>query len=164
DHPFMEIIRQVPRYLLDELLADLKSGHNVRATVYLECGAMYRVGGPEALQPVGEIEFVNGVAAMTASGLYGEVRACAGIVGAAAARSHRSRAHVPADDDRARSRRYAARDRRVRGETRGALRRVARQHPEARCVPERRGEARRPRDAVRGVSLVLRASAAIVGG
>jgi len=81
DHPFMEIIRQVPRYLLDELLADLKSGHNVRATVYLECGAMYRVGGPEALQPVGEIEFVNGVAAMTASGLYGEVRACAGIVG-----------------------------------------------------------------------------------
>jgi predicted TIM-barrel fold metal-dependent hydrolase len=44
---------------------------------------MYRAGGPEALRPVGETEFVNGVAAMTASGLYGDVRACAGIVGRA---------------------------------------------------------------------------------
>jgi predicted TIM-barrel fold metal-dependent hydrolase len=47
----------------------------------MECGAMYRADGPEALRCVGETEFVNGVAAMTASGLYGEVRACAGIVG-----------------------------------------------------------------------------------
>jgi L-fuconolactonase len=42
---------------------------------------MYRADGPDALKPVGETEFVNGVAAMTASGIYGEVRACAGIVG-----------------------------------------------------------------------------------
>jgi len=81
DHGFMDIIRDIPRYLLDELLADLKCGHNVRATVYMECGAMYRADGPDALRCVGETEFVNGVAAMTASGLYGEVRACAGIVG-----------------------------------------------------------------------------------
>lgn len=81
DHGFMEIIRRTPRYLLDELLADLRSGHNIRATVYMECGAMYRAEGPEALRCVGETEFVNGVAAMTASGLYGDVRACAGIVG-----------------------------------------------------------------------------------
>src|SRR3989442_13266449 len=81
DHGFMEIIRRTPRYLLDELLADLRSGHNIRATVYMECGAMYRADGPEALRCVGETEFVNGVAAMTASGRYGEVRACAGIVG-----------------------------------------------------------------------------------
>ena len=81
DHGFMEIIRRVDRYLLDELLADLNSGHNVRATVYLECGAMYRADGPEHLRSVGETEFVNGVAAMTASGIYGDVRACAGIVG-----------------------------------------------------------------------------------
>ena len=81
DHGFMEIIKRVPRYLVDELLADLKSGHKVRRTVYLECGAMYRAEGPEALRCVGETEFVNGVAAMTASGLYGDVRACAGIVG-----------------------------------------------------------------------------------
>ncbi|HVU20919.1 MAG TPA: amidohydrolase family protein [Rhizomicrobium sp.] len=81
DHGFMDIIRDIPRYLLDELLADLKSGHKVIGTVYMECGAMYRADGPEALRCVGETEFVNGVAAMTASGLYGDVRACAGIVG-----------------------------------------------------------------------------------
>ena len=81
DHGFMDIIRDIPRYLLDELLADLKSGHNVIGTVYMECGAMYRADGPDALKCVGETEFVNGIAAMTASGLYGDVRACAGIVG-----------------------------------------------------------------------------------
>jgi predicted TIM-barrel fold metal-dependent hydrolase len=42
---------------------------------------MYRADGPELLRSVGETEFVNGIAAMTASGLYGDVRACAGIVG-----------------------------------------------------------------------------------
>ena len=80
-HGFMDIIRNTPRYLLDEILADLGSGHNVRATVYMECGAMYRADGPEALRCVGETEFVNGIAAMTASGLYGDVRVAAGIVG-----------------------------------------------------------------------------------
>lgn len=80
-HGFMDIIRNTPRYLFDELLKDLKSGHNIVATVYMECGAMYRADGPEALRCVGETEFVNGIAAMSASGLYGPVRACAGIVG-----------------------------------------------------------------------------------
>ncbi len=80
-HGFEHVIRRVPRYLLDELLADMKSGHNVVATVYMECGSMYRSRGPAAMRPVGETEFVNGVAAMSASGFYGEVLACAGIVG-----------------------------------------------------------------------------------
>jgi predicted TIM-barrel fold metal-dependent hydrolase len=80
-HAFETVIERVPRYLLDELLADMKSGHNVIATVYMECGAMYRQGEPAAMRPVGETEFVNGVAAMSASGVYGDVRACAGIVG-----------------------------------------------------------------------------------
>jgi predicted TIM-barrel fold metal-dependent hydrolase len=69
------------RYLLDEVLADVVSGHNVVSTVFVECAAMYRADGPEAMRPVGETEFVNGVAAMSASGGYGEIRACAGIVG-----------------------------------------------------------------------------------
>ncbi|HCP49769.1 MAG TPA: amidohydrolase, partial [Gammaproteobacteria bacterium] len=60
------------RYLLDDLLEDTNSGHNVVSTVFMECGAMYRATGPEAFKPVGETEFVNGVAAMSASGLYGE--------------------------------------------------------------------------------------------
>lgn len=68
------------RYLLPELLQDVK-GHNVLATVFVQCGAMYRQDGPEEFRPVGEVEFVNGIAAMSASGLYGKTRACAGIVG-----------------------------------------------------------------------------------
>lgn len=69
------------RYLLDELLADLSSGHKIVATVFLQCRAMHRATGPEALKPVGETEFVNGVAAMSASGGYGPTAVCAGIVG-----------------------------------------------------------------------------------
>jgi L-fuconolactonase len=69
------------RYLLPELLADLNSGHNITATVYLEWLSMYRAGGLAELRPVGEIEFANGVAAMAASGRYGKTRACAGIIG-----------------------------------------------------------------------------------
>ena len=69
------------RYLLDQLLADTGGGHNIRATVFIECTAMYRADGPKPMRPVGETEFVNGIAAMSASGRYGEMRACAGIVG-----------------------------------------------------------------------------------
>jgi predicted TIM-barrel fold metal-dependent hydrolase len=43
--------------------------------------AMYRAHGPAELRPVGEVEFANGVAAMTASGGYGNRQVCAGIVG-----------------------------------------------------------------------------------
>lgn len=68
------------RYLFNDLLADTGTGHNIVSTVFVECGAMYRADGPEAFKPLGETEFVNGVAAMSASGLYGEMRACAGIV------------------------------------------------------------------------------------
>lgn len=69
------------RYLLHELLADLRTGHNVVATVFLECHAMYRSRGPVEMRPVGETEFVAGVAAMSDSGLYGPTRIAAGIVG-----------------------------------------------------------------------------------
>jgi predicted TIM-barrel fold metal-dependent hydrolase len=80
-HPFIKAIEPAQRYLLDELLADTNSGHNIRATVFLECRAMYRADGPEHLRCIGETEFVNGVAAMSASGIYGPSRACAAIVG-----------------------------------------------------------------------------------
>ena len=79
----MRATRVSERYLLDEVLEDIGSGHNVVSTVFIECGAMYRADGPEALGPVGEIEFVNGIAAMSASGLYGPARVAAGIVGTA---------------------------------------------------------------------------------
>src|SRR5262249_57338578 len=63
--------RIAPRYLLDEILEDVGSGHNILSTVFIECGAMFKSDGPEALRPVGETEFVNGIAAMSASGRYG---------------------------------------------------------------------------------------------
>ncbi len=42
---------------------------------------MYRADGPEELRPVGETEFVAGIAAMSDSGGYGNTRVAAGIVG-----------------------------------------------------------------------------------
>jgi hypothetical protein len=89
------------RYLLDELCADLATGHNIVATVFLECRSMYRAAGPAEMPPVGETEFVAGIAAMNASarrseaspdaagvaagnaesGGYGPTRVATGIVG-----------------------------------------------------------------------------------
>lgn len=69
------------RYLLHELIADIQSGHNIRSTVFVEARAMYRADGPETLRSVGEVEFVQGLAAASASGLYGDSRAAAAIVG-----------------------------------------------------------------------------------
>ena len=68
------------RYLLDDLLLDTNSGHNIVSTVFMECGSMYRADGPDSMKPVGETEFVNGIAAMSASGAYGSTHACAAIV------------------------------------------------------------------------------------
>ena len=69
------------RYLLHELNADIYSGHNVRSTAFVEARSMYRASGPEALRPVGEVEFVQGLAAASNSGVYGPGRAAAAIVG-----------------------------------------------------------------------------------
>ncbi|MGO9453317.1 MAG: amidohydrolase family protein [Candidatus Binataceae bacterium] len=68
-------------YLFPELLADISTGHNIRATIFEECGSMYRADGPEELRSLGETEFVTGVAATSASGGFGPARACAAIVG-----------------------------------------------------------------------------------
>jgi L-fuconolactonase len=80
-HAFQHVNHRSPLYLHEELLADVTSGHNVVATVFVECSAMYRADAPAHLRPVGETEFVNGIAAQSASGLYGPQRLCAGIVG-----------------------------------------------------------------------------------
>ena len=69
------------RYLLHELAADCNSGHNVQSTVFVEARSMYRTDGSEEMRPVGEVEFVQGLAAASASGLYGPCRAAAAIVG-----------------------------------------------------------------------------------
>ncbi len=74
------------RYLLPELLEDIGTsssakGHNIVATVFLECRSMYRKDGPVETAPVGEVEFVNGISAMSASGGYGPCRVAEAIVG-----------------------------------------------------------------------------------
>jgi L-fuconolactonase len=68
-------------YLLPEFLADAAGGHNIVSSVFLECQSMFRTDGPDEMKPVGEVEFVNGIAAMAASGGYGKTRVCETIVG-----------------------------------------------------------------------------------
>jgi L-fuconolactonase len=73
--------RSALRYMLDDYLADVNTGHNIVASIYVETQAFARTDGPELLRPIGEIEFANGVAAMCASGTYGRCRVGAAIVG-----------------------------------------------------------------------------------
>jgi predicted TIM-barrel fold metal-dependent hydrolase len=83
-HHFWDLrLQSIPyqRYLLDDLNADIYSGHNVRSTVFLEARSMYRPDGPVEMRPVGEVEFVQGLAAASASGIYGPSRAAAAIIG-----------------------------------------------------------------------------------
>jgi len=83
------------RYMLEDLLADtVGGGHKIESTVFIECGSFYRAGAAPGWEFVGEVEFVNGVAAMAASdrgnplarnegGRAYPVLACEGIVGRA---------------------------------------------------------------------------------
>jgi predicted TIM-barrel fold metal-dependent hydrolase len=68
-------------YMLPDLLADTTTGHNIVATVFVQCRAFHRADGPIEMRPVGETQFVAGVAAMAESGIYGATRVCEGIVG-----------------------------------------------------------------------------------
>ena len=69
------------QYLLPELLDDIGGGHNIVSTVFLECRAMYRAHGPRHMAALGEVEFVAGQAAMSASGNYGSCRVAEVIIG-----------------------------------------------------------------------------------
>ena len=80
-HHFIAALVDNAYYSFDQLHAHLTGGHNVVATVFMECGAFYNGAYGEAKKVVGEVEYVNGVAAQSASGIYGNLRACAGIVG-----------------------------------------------------------------------------------
>jgi L-fuconolactonase len=69
------------RYLLDDYLADLHSGHDVRATVFVQARAMYRTSGPEEMRAVGETEYASEIATRSVSGGRHDVQVCAGIIG-----------------------------------------------------------------------------------
>jgi L-fuconolactonase len=74
------------RYLLDELLADVDSGHNIVATVFIQCGSGYRQTGPEEMRPIGESEFVRAIAEKS-DRRGSRTKICAGIVSFADLRS-----------------------------------------------------------------------------
>jgi L-fuconolactonase len=69
------------RYLLSDLAADIHSGHHVRSTVFIEVKTRYRTNGPEKMRPVGEVEFVEALAAESARGTYGRAQVAAAIIG-----------------------------------------------------------------------------------
>ena len=72
--------RSANRYLLEDLVQDLSCGHNVVSTVGIECGYGYLKDGPEDLKPVGETEFLDGVAEHAASESAIGTKIVAGIV------------------------------------------------------------------------------------
>jgi len=80
-HPFIASIALSPYYTFNEIQAEIGCGHNVVGTVFMECGAFYNSAASDELKVVGEVEFVNGVAAQSASGLYGPARLCEAIIG-----------------------------------------------------------------------------------
>jgi len=101
------------RYLIEELLQDTGGGHNIVQTVFVECRSMYKKDGPDEMRPVGETEFVQGIAAQSASGQYGTTRVAAGIVGHAdltlgAAVAPVLEAHIAASSNRFRGIRHSS--------------------------------------------------------
>ena len=76
-----ESARPVRHYLLKDLLDDISGGHNIVQTVFMQCSSQYRKDGPPEMGPVGETEFVQGIAAQAASGQYGNTLVAAGIIG-----------------------------------------------------------------------------------
>jgi L-fuconolactonase len=62
-------------YLLPQLKADITAGHNVRGTVFIQCGYGFRNDGPQEMRPVGETETVVRIASGGGPGV------CAGIIG-----------------------------------------------------------------------------------
>lgn len=77
-------LQRAQRFLLDELVATIAaSGHRITHAVFVECHQMYRQDGPEELRSLGETEFANGMAAMSASGNYGPCKVAHRIVASA---------------------------------------------------------------------------------
>ena len=80
--PHHHLLKARPdRFLLEDLVADLQTGHNVLATVFIQCGSEYFAHGLVDLRPVGETVFVAEAAQQCETGRFGALRACAGIVG-----------------------------------------------------------------------------------
>jgi L-fuconolactonase len=120
DYPDRIPERQIPphhrnerNYMLDQFMRDLSGGHNIKRTVFVECGAMYSKNSNPEMRCVGETEVVNGIAAQSACGLYGDTVVAAGIVGFAdltlgSAVEYVLEAHIDASPKRFRGIRYCS--------------------------------------------------------
>lgn len=73
--------RGAERYLLDDFLEDVGGGHNIVATVAVECKAMYRETGREELRAVGETDFLESVAKRIAADPGSATAVASAIVG-----------------------------------------------------------------------------------
>ena len=71
--------RKGMEYEADELLADLYCGHDIRATVFVQCRTHYRDHDPPLLRPVGETEYVARLAA-DIDQAHPQLQACKGII------------------------------------------------------------------------------------
>jgi len=78
-HHFWDL--PVSRYMVEEFLADVNSGHAISSSVYVECKSMYRSDGPMNRRSVGEVEFVRSVAEASENDHVGSSRICSAIVG-----------------------------------------------------------------------------------
>lgn len=67
-------------YELADWWGDTRSGHRITASVFIECLAEYRSEGPEHLRPVGETEWVAGLAAQSREGPGPPIAAIVGAV------------------------------------------------------------------------------------
>ena len=66
-------------YLLNDFAADVGTGHNIVASVFVQCQYSYRESGPLHLRPVGETEQIE-LMHREALSPYAESRLCGGIV------------------------------------------------------------------------------------
>ncbi len=81
DAQFHLFIRPVIHYMFEEYAEDVKLGHNIVSSVYVETSAFSRPDGPEIERSLGELEFANGMGALGASGFFGPCRIAERIVG-----------------------------------------------------------------------------------
>lgn len=81
DAQFHLFIRPVIRYMFDQYLEDLEAGHNIVSSVYVETTAFSRPDGPQVERALGELEFANGMGALSASGFFGPRKIAEKIVG-----------------------------------------------------------------------------------
>jgi L-fuconolactonase len=76
-------LRPYVRYLFDDFLEDINAGHNIVGSIYMDAQSMIRTEGPAIMRGLGEVEFALGMAAMSASGMFGPRRVAAAIVASA---------------------------------------------------------------------------------